>query len=85
MSLSALPTLEQLASMTSIADVRDDAEVATTVWNAASESLGNVTAVPVIGLVTLELFRQIVAKSCTLSRLYKDRIPFARNKYSYKY
>ena len=59
MSLWVLPTREQLASMTSIADVRDCAEVATTDWNAASESLGNVTAVRVFGLVTLELFGQL--------------------------
>ena len=42
--------------MTSIADVRDYAEVTAIVWEDASESLGNVTTVRVFGLVTLELF-----------------------------
>ena len=58
MSLSVLPTPEQLDSMTIIADVRDYAEVTSTVWNTASESLGNVTAFRVFGLVTLARFRQ---------------------------
>ena len=46
--------------MTSIAEVRDYAEVTSTGWNAASESLGNVTAVRVLGLVTLGRFRQLL-------------------------
>ena len=53
-----VPATEQLASMSSIADVRDYAEVTTTVWNAASGSLDNVSTVRVFGLVSLELFRQ---------------------------
>ena len=35
------------------------AEVATTDWNAASQSLGNVTTVRVLELVTLGLFGQL--------------------------
>ena len=35
---------EQIASMTSISDVRDHAEISSTLWNVASESLGSVTA-----------------------------------------
>ena len=61
MSLSALPIPDHLASMTSIADVHGDAEVTTIVWNAASDSLGNVTIVRVFGLVTLELLRQLLS------------------------
>ena len=41
MSLLVLPTPMQFTSMTSVADVRGYAEITTTVWNAASESLGS--------------------------------------------
>ena len=48
----------QLASMTSMTDVRDCSEIASIVWNAASESVAHVNTIRVVGLVTVQLFRQ---------------------------
>ena len=50
---------EVFASMTSVTEVRDSADIAPTVWNAALESLGNDTAVRAFRLVTVELLRQL--------------------------
>ena len=75
MTLTVLLTPVQLASMTILADVRNYAEVTTTVRRDASESLGNVTTVQIFGLVTMELLRQLLPNLQifgSLSRMLKE-------------
>ena len=84
MSLSVLPTALQLVSMTSIADVRGHAELASTVWNAAPASWRKCHCSVILWVGNTGALSTIVAKSsdpsvgCSRTRAVTSPAHFSR-------